>query len=280
MLRSVLVLSLFLLTSTTAAAQTQTPTPTATPTATPGTRVIDLSGTQAVWFIVALGIGLSVLWFGLAFYDRFSASKRLNRLVKSIERREDDPALSVAQIRALTAAIQKPPPGAHGLTRMTLAFGLLSLVGIVLAALLVSDATVTEDLLKSVVTALVTALVTIIGFYFGARTATDAVTEASATSAPGTAVSATAPGAPTGVTAKAIGTSAEVAFTPPAVTGTSAIDEYRVTSNPGGITALGPASPITVPGLTSGTEYTFTVQAHNASGYGQESDPSPAVTPS
>jgi uncharacterized protein (TIGR02145 family) len=48
--------------------------------------------------------------------------------------------------------------------------------------------------------------------------------------------------------------------------GGSAITGYTVTSNPGGLTATGIASPITVTGLTNGTAYTFTVTATNANG--------------
>lgn len=89
-----------------------------------------------------------------------------------------------------------------------------------------------------------------------------------------------APGAPTGVSAVAGNALAVVSFTPPANNGGSAITSYRVTSSPGGITATGTASPITVTGLTNGTTYTFTVAAINAVGTGASSAPSNAVTPS
>jgi len=87
------------------------------------------------------------------------------------------------------------------------------------------------------------------------------------------------PDAPTSVTATAGDGRATVSFTPPANTGGGAIINYTVTSSPGGITATGTGSPITVAGLTNGTAYTFTVTASNAVSTSASSAPSSAVTP-
>lgn len=89
------------------------------------------------------------------------------------------------------------------------------------------------------------------------------------------------PGAPTIGTATASGpTSASVTFTAPSDPGVpSTITSYTVTSNPGGITASGSSSPITVTGLTTDTAYTFTVTATNATGTGASSAASNSVTP-
>jgi hypothetical protein len=116
-----------------------------------------------------------------------------------------------------------------------------------------------------------------------AYTFTVTATNAAGTSAPSAASNsvtpvATAPGAPTGVTATFGDAKAVVSFTPPP-DGGSPITSYTVTSVPGGITASGTRSPITVTGLTNGTAYTFTVTATNAVGTGVASAASGSVTP-
>lgn len=81
------------------------------------------------------------------------------------------------------------------------------------------------------------------------------------------------PNAPTIGTATDVGTgrafnngAATVTFTAPTWTGGLPITGYTVTSSPGGFTGTGASSPITVTGLQSNTNYTFTVRATNAVG--------------
>lgn len=88
------------------------------------------------------------------------------------------------------------------------------------------------------------------------------------------------PNAPTIGTATAGNASASVPFTAPGANGGPAIDSYRATCSPGGITGTGAGSPVTVSGLTNGTGYTCTVAAHNVVGYSAESAASNSVTPS
>jgi len=87
------------------------------------------------------------------------------------------------------------------------------------------------------------------------------------------------PGPPGIGTATAGEAQATITFTPPTSVGGATITSYTVTSNPGGLTASGPASPLTVTGLTSGTSYTFTVTATNSAGTGPASATSNSVTP-
>lgn len=70
---------------------------------------------------------------------------------------------------------------------------------------------------------------------------------------------------------------ADVAFTAPGDNG-SAILDYTVTSSPGGYTATGASSPISVTGLQSGVAYTFTVKARNANGSSIASPASNSIT--
>ena len=91
----------------------------------------------------------------------------------------------------------------------------------------------------------------------------------------------TVPGAPTAVTATATGqTTATVSFTAPANNGGSAITTYTITSSPGGITASGSTSPISVTGLSASTTYTFTVTANNGTLTSVPSAASSAITTS
>ncbi len=106
---------------------------------------------------------------------------------------------------------------------------------------------------------------------------TSSASAASAGVTPQAAV--TAPGAPTSVTASAGDGQAIVSFTPPVSDGGAPIAQYTVTSSPGGFTATGSASPITVTGLTNGTSYTFTVTATSNGGTSVPSAASAGVTP-
>lgn len=90
----------------------------------------------------------------------------------------------------------------------------------------------------------------------------------------------TVPDAPTNIGAMVVGDrSASVSFNAPANDGGTPIIEYKVTSNPGGMTATGSTSPLTVTGLNAGASYTFTVTARNAVGSSVDSAASNVAVP-
>jgi Fibronectin type III domain len=67
-----------------------------------------------------------------------------------------------------------------------------------------------------------------------------------------------------------------IAFTPTSTGGT--VTSFTATSSPGGYSATGSSSPITVTGLQSSAQYTFTVTASNLSATSSASSASSAVT--
>ncbi|NMO49956.1 hypothetical protein HH310_01935 [Actinoplanes sp. TBRC 11911] len=109
--------------------------------------------------------------------------------------------------------------------------------------------------------------------------ATNAVGDSAESSASGAVTPATAPGAPTAVSAAAGNAQAAVSFTAPASNGGAAVTGYTATASPGGGTGTCTGSPCTVTGLTNGVSYTFTVHATNVAGSSAESAASAAVTP-
>jgi len=84
-----------------------------------------------------------------------------------------------------------------------------------------------------------------------------------------------------GVATATTSTTATIAFTAPAYTGTSTIASYTATSSPGGITGTlsqAGSGTITVTGLSETTAYTFTVTATNSSGTSLASSASSSIT--
>jgi hypothetical protein len=72
---------------------------------------------------------------------------------------------------------------------------------------------------------------------------------------------------------------ASVAFTAPSNVGAAPITSYTVYSTPDNISVSGSTSPISVPGLSLNTSYTFAVSANNNAGTSILSSSSNAVTP-
>lgn len=88
------------------------------------------------------------------------------------------------------------------------------------------------------------------------------------------------PGPPLNATATQGNLSGTITWSPPASDGYSAITSYTVTSSPGGLTSTvsGSTFSTVIPGLSPGTNYTFTVVATNSNGPGTASAPSNQIT--
>ncbi len=122
--------------------------------------------------------------------------------------------------------------------------------------------------------------------YTCAVVATNAVGRGPAATSAAVLLVAHAPGAPTAARASTRAATGwagrlDVAFTPPVDNGGAAITDYTATcTSPTGVTRKkdGPASPISVYGLTAGSVYTCTVVARNSAGLGTASTPSEPVT--
>ena len=129
--------------------------------------------------------------------------------------------------------------------------------------------------------------ITVIGLTAGTAytftvSATNSVGAGSLSSASNSITPLTTPGTPTIGTVTFSSTTASVPFTAPGYNGGTAITSYTATSSPGSITGTlsqAGSGTISVPGLTLGTAYTFTVVATNAVGASASSSVSNSITP-
>jgi hypothetical protein len=192
-----------------------------TTTAAPAGPVIDLKGPQALALVIAIGLGVAIMWVVPFWLDARRAYRLRELAIKLIGGQLLEAArkngLTVAELRELLGTIGQPATGQRGLTRALMAFTIITIVGVALVAVLLSSSNDASDLRKTIITSLLAVLATIVGFYFGTRAA-ETATEATATQAP----TPQEPASPTPV-------SDSTAHAPAGVDGTGAADEETAT---------------------------------------------------
>jgi hypothetical protein len=154
---------------------------TTTTTAPPGP-VVELRGSGAAALVVGVGLALAIIWWLPMWLDARRAYRLRERAIELVGGRLLDAAkkdgLKISELRELLAIIGEPATGQKGLARGLMAFTIITVVGVALAALLLSSAGDASDLRKTVITSLLTLLGTIVGFYFGTRAAEGAASAA------------------------------------------------------------------------------------------------------
>jgi hypothetical protein len=173
----------------------------ATPTTTAPGPVVELRGSGAATLVVGVGVVLAAIWWLPIWLDARRAYQLRQRAIDLVGTRLLDAAkkdgLKMNELRELLATIGEPASGQRGLARSLMAFTIITVVGVALAALLLSSAGDAGDLRKTVITSLLTLLGTIVGFYFGTRAAEGGAERAHEEPTPAAAAPTEAPTAPT-----------------------------------------------------------------------------------
>jgi hypothetical protein len=158
-----------------------------TTTSAPAGPVIDLKGPQAIALVIAIGLGIAIMWVVPFWMDARRAYRLRDQAIKLIGGQLLEAArkngLTVTELRELLGTIGEPATGQRGLTRALMAFTIITIVGVALIAVLLSSSSDASDLRKTIITSLLAVLATIVGFYFGTRAAETAA-EATTTQAP------------------------------------------------------------------------------------------------
>jgi hypothetical protein len=206
-----------------------------TTTVAPAGPVIDLNGSQAIAVVIAIGLGVALMWVVPFWMDARRAYRLREQAVKLIGGQLLEAAkkngLSVAELRELLGTIGQPATGQRGLTRALMAFTIITIIGVALVAVLLSSSGDAGDLRKTIITSLLAVLATIVGFYFGTRaaeTATEATTQAPSPKEPAeltTGADSTAPAA-AGVDVDGTGAGDEETASPVDEAGSAPVDEH------------------------------------------------------
>jgi hypothetical protein len=145
---------------------------TTTTTTMPGP-VTNLRGPGTVVLLIAVALAIAASWVIPAWLDARRSYRLRQQAVDLIGGSLLDAAktgrgLSVTELRALTE-VREVATSRRETARVAMAFTLITIIGVALAALLLSKSDNASELIKTVITSLLTLLGTIVGFYFGTR---------------------------------------------------------------------------------------------------------------
>lgn len=160
-----------------AVAQVTQPTPTS-PSPTPSSTGGVFENLDANFLsIFALVLLVALTWSVLLFYDLLMSYRVRQRMWRDLLSKLGD-QLDREQMNDVGKFLSEAPHGVTGLARTTIALTVATIVSVTLILLLIGGQPEDRELVKTIVTALVAALTTIVGFYFGARTASEGAKEA------------------------------------------------------------------------------------------------------
>lgn len=123
--------------------------------------------------IVAIGLALAVLWL-VPWWVESRRAYRLRQQAIQLVAGEllaaaSKEGLKVDELHELLGTIGEVATSQRETARAVMSFMLITVVGVALAALLLSSSGDAGDLRKTLITSILTLLGTIVGFYFGSR---------------------------------------------------------------------------------------------------------------
>ena len=125
--------------------------------------------------IMAIGLALAFLWFVPWWVDSRRAYRLRERAIDLVGGRLLDAVhrtdVKISDLQGMLVTLGQVATSPVETARALMSFILITIVGVALAALLLSSAGDASDLRKTLLSSILTLLGTIVGFYFGTRAA-------------------------------------------------------------------------------------------------------------
>ena len=128
--------------------QPTTPTPSATVTP-PSGPLLDLSIPGQLWFVGIVSLVLVILFVAATVYDVRTASRLQEERLTLLGKLVDKSALTPTDAAAIGRSLNRPARGVQGLTRSLIALSILAVIGLAVAAAMVSPAADASDLRRT-----------------------------------------------------------------------------------------------------------------------------------